>query len=145
MISLRFAKIGKKKMPYFRLIAVDKQKDPWGAFLEILGHYNPRTKELKIELERVKYWLSKGAEATKTVHNLFITHKIIEGKKLNVTSINKRKRNKMDAKDKANKAAEAKTAEANATPAETPAAAPVETSPAKETPAEPKAEVTPKQ
>ena len=82
MLKIRFSRIGKKKQPYYRVTIAENTKDPWGDSLEILGSYDPRTKELKIKEERVKYWLSKGAKATPTVNNLLIEKKIIEGEKV---------------------------------------------------------------
>ena len=73
MLSLRFSRTGKKSNGYFRVIAVDKQKDPWGKFLEILGNYNPRTKEANLQIERIKFWISKGAELSSSLHNLLIS------------------------------------------------------------------------
>lgn len=65
----------------FRLVAVEKGRDPYGQVLENLGAYNPHSKELAAKAERIKYWLSKGAQMSATVNNLLIEKKIIEGKK----------------------------------------------------------------
>jgi len=105
MLVLKFAKIGKKNMPYFRLIAVDSHKDPWGTYLEKLGHYNPRTKESTLVAERIKFWISKGAKPSASVHNLLVTKGIITAKKVSVTNISKRHKTKLD--EKAKKAAPA--------------------------------------
>lgn len=103
MLALKFTKIGKKNMPYFRLIAVDSHKDPWGTYLENLGNYNPRTKECKLNEEKIKFWLSKGAKASASVHNLLVTKGIITAKKVSVTNISKRHKTRLD--EKAKKAA----------------------------------------
>jgi len=56
-----------------------------GKYKEMLGSYDPRKDNTtQINGERVKHWLSVGAEASGTVHNLLLTHKVIEGKKINV-------------------------------------------------------------
>jgi small subunit ribosomal protein S16 len=83
MISIRLSRVGKKKRPTFRLIAVDKRKDPWGTHLEILGTMDPVAKPKKIafEIDRIKYWLGKGAQPTPTVRNMLIDMKVIEGEK----------------------------------------------------------------
>jgi len=82
MLTIRLSRVGKKNKPLYRVIISEKQKDLYGNSLEILGSYNPHTKELKIDAEKTKYWLSKGAGMSNTVNNLLIDKKIIEGKKL---------------------------------------------------------------
>lgn len=92
MVKLIFSRIGKKKMPYYRIIALDKQKDPWGTFLEILGHYNPRTKETEIKADRIEYWMKHGAQPSATVHNLLVTQGVLKVDKKKVSSISKKKK-----------------------------------------------------
>lgn len=92
-------------MPYFRLIAVDSHKDPWGTYLEKLGHYNPRTKESTLMADRINFWISKGAKPSASVHNLLVTKGIITAKKVSVTNISKRHKAKLE--EKAKKAAPA--------------------------------------
>lgn len=55
-----------------------------GKFVEILGSYNARHGKPQFKAERVKHWISVGAQVSGTVHNLLINQKIIEGKKINV-------------------------------------------------------------
>ena len=64
MLSIRLSRVGKKKQPIYRVVVQDKQRDPWGKSVEIIGHYNPRAnpKEIVFKEERVKYWLSVGAQ-----------------------------------------------------------------------------------
>ena len=66
----------------FRLVISEKGRDPYGDVLEILGSYNPHSKELVAKTDRVNYWISKGAQMTATVNNLLVEKKIIEGKKV---------------------------------------------------------------
>ena len=91
MVSIRLQRIGRKKLPHFRLIVQDKQKDPWDKSLEILGSMNPRTKEIKLNKERIEYWLSKGAQPTNTVHNLLIEQGIIKGEKVKTMTVSKKR------------------------------------------------------
>lgn len=65
----------------FRLIISEKGRDPYGEALEILGSYNPHSKELVAKADRINYWLSKGAQMTASVNNLLLEKKLIEGKK----------------------------------------------------------------
>lgn len=125
MLSIRFSRVGKKNNPLFRLIVVDKRKDPWGKAVEILGNRNPHTKALVMNTERVKYWLSMGAQPTASVHNLLVDQKLVEGKKQAVTNISKKRAAKLADKKGAAEAkapASAEPAAPEAPAAETPAA-----------------------
>ncbi len=77
MLTIKLTRVGKKKQPFYRLIVLEKHKDPWGNFLEIVGTYNPITKTASIKSDRVLYWISKGCQTTDTVHNLLVSNKII--------------------------------------------------------------------
>jgi small subunit ribosomal protein S16 len=83
MVMIRLARIGKKKHPTYRFIASDKRKDTKGTYLESLGHYNPHTTPITIEInkDRLAYWLKVGAGMSDTVHNLFVTQGIIKAEK----------------------------------------------------------------
>ncbi len=85
MLVIRFLRTGKKNQPFFRIVVTDKRRPPRGGrFLEILGFFDPLTKRKNLKKERIKYWLSKGAKASATVHNLLVTEKVIEAKKIDV-------------------------------------------------------------
>ena len=82
MLVIRFFRIGKKNQPSFKIVVTDKRKPPKaGRFTEEVGFYNPQTKEKILKAERIKHWLSVGAKASDTVHNLLVSEKIIEDKK----------------------------------------------------------------
>ena len=72
MVKIRLTRIGAKKRPFYRVIVADSKSRRDGPFIEILGTYNPLTdpSEIKIDLERAKYWLGHGAQATTTVMRL---------------------------------------------------------------------------
>lgn len=91
MLTLRLSRIGKKKQPTYRLIVSEKGRDPWGKALEILGDYNPRTKKATFDAERIKHWLSKGAQTSATVWNIFLGMNLIEGKKKKMVALPKAK------------------------------------------------------
>jgi small subunit ribosomal protein S16 len=82
MLTIKLSRVGKKKQPNYRLIICEKSRDPYGRTLEILGSYNPFSKELTAKNERINYWLSKGAQMTPTINNLLVEKKVIEGKKI---------------------------------------------------------------
>jgi small subunit ribosomal protein S16 len=73
MVRLRLRRIGAKKQPSYRVVAADKEAPRDGRFLEILGHYNPRTEPSTITLQedRIFYWLSVGAQPSDSVARLF--------------------------------------------------------------------------
>lgn len=117
MLMIRLSRFGKTKQPTYRLIVSEKTKDPWGDYLENLGTFNPRSNppEIKFKADRIKFWLSKGAQLSETVNNLLIDLKVIEGDKRKKVSISKRRKVKLDEKAKATKPAAA-SAPAEATP-----------------------------
>jgi len=86
MLKIRLQRVGRTHEPTFRVVLTDsKNSTKSGRLLEILGSHDPRHKELtKIESDKIKYWISKGAKPTPTLHNMFISKNIIEGKKINV-------------------------------------------------------------
>ena len=73
MVRLRLRRIGAKKQPSYRVVAADKEAPRDGRYLEILGHYNPRTEPSTITLQedRIFYWLSVGAQPSDSVASLF--------------------------------------------------------------------------
>ncbi len=80
MLVIRLARIGTKNCPIYRFILCEKKRDNYGVSLEILGFFNPKSKEMKIDGEKVKEWMSKGAQLSPTVNNLLIDKKIIDAK-----------------------------------------------------------------
>ncbi|MBM3799027.1 MAG: 30S ribosomal protein S16 [Actinomycetota bacterium] len=71
-VKLRLTRIGKTKQPYYRVIASDSRTARDGAFLEILGQYNPRLEPsgLNIDNDKAVAWLMKGAQPTERVRKL---------------------------------------------------------------------------
>ena len=113
MLTLRLARVGKKKQAFYKLIVSEKTRDTYGTYLEALGNLNPHTNPstLTVNKERIDYWLKQGATMSATVNNLLIENKIITGDKVKAWKPKK-------------KAAEAKPVEAPKTEAkaETPKA-----------------------
>ena len=96
MLMIRFARRGKKNKPFFRVVVSEKARDTVGPALETVGWYDPSTPTRASELngERITYWLSKGAQASPSVHNLLIDKKIVTGVKTKVYSPRKKKAEK---------------------------------------------------
>lgn len=71
-VRIRLRRIGRKKQPSYRLVAAESTNARSGAYLETLGFYNPRTQpaELRVELERVDFWLANGATLSDTADSL---------------------------------------------------------------------------
>ena len=72
--------MGAKKQPTYRFVVCDAKAPRDGAFLEILGHYNPRTepKTLVVDTEKAKQWLAKGAQPSDPVRRLFAELGLVE-------------------------------------------------------------------
>lgn len=72
MVRLRLSRVGKKKQPSYRVVAMDKRAPRNGRFIEALGNYNPRTEPMTLVLkeDKIMTWLGKGASPTETVLRL---------------------------------------------------------------------------
>ena len=72
MVKIRLARLGAHKRPFYRLIVADSRARRNGPFIEILGTYDPlkEPSEIKLDLEKAKSWLQKGAQPTDTVKRL---------------------------------------------------------------------------
>ncbi len=85
MLKIRLQRIGRKNQPHFRAVVTDaRNATKSGKFVEVIGSYNPKAGSITIDKERALYWIGKGALPDDTMHNFFISEKIIEGKKRNV-------------------------------------------------------------
>lgn len=85
MLSIRLKRVGRKNDPSFRIIVQDHRRSPkkTRGVAELVGSYDARKGTPQINGERVKYWMSQGAQPSDTVRNLLIDAKIVEGKKVN--------------------------------------------------------------
>ncbi len=102
MLKIRFMRAGRKKQPFYKIVVTDKNNPPKsGRFKEMVGFYNPLTKECKIEKDKVLAWIEKGAQPTDVVRNLFIKKEVIRGKKISVVSLTKKRLEKVESKKKA--------------------------------------------
>lgn len=72
-VRIRLMRLGRKKNPQYRIVAVDSRRKRDGAYLELVGKYHPRLRPAKIEIDENKalQWLQKGALPSDTVRNLF--------------------------------------------------------------------------
>jgi len=119
MVRIRMSRLGRKHRPFFRINAVEKRTQRDGKILEALGWYDPMAteegKSLKLDLDRVKHWLAKGAQPSDTVNDMLARLGVIDAEAWKKQRA-QRKIRKMEA-DKADKAAVATAATETPAPA----------------------------
>jgi small subunit ribosomal protein S16 len=72
MLVIRMRRAGSKKRPFFRVVVAEQKNAREGSFVEVLGHYNPRTtpETLELDRERLAYWIKAGAQPSDSVRTL---------------------------------------------------------------------------
>ena len=72
MVKIRLARLGSHKKPFYRMIVTDSKTRRNGPFIEILGTYDPlkEPSDVKIDMERAKFWLGRGAQPSDTAKRL---------------------------------------------------------------------------
>jgi small subunit ribosomal protein S16 len=130
MLMMRLQRVGRKNDPSYRIVVTDKRTSPKSnKHVDLLGSFNPKAGVATIDAEKAKYWLAQGVQPSVTLHNMLVSQKIVEGKKINALS---RKSPIID-EEALKKAAEEKAAaEAAAAAALAAASAPAEEVPAPE-------------
>lgn len=98
MLRIRFQRLGKSKQPLYRLIVSDRLQDTQSGSTEIVGTYNPVTKDLQVQKERISYWIGAGAQPSATVNNLLVREGIIKGDKQKSVRISTKRKAKIAAK-----------------------------------------------
>ncbi len=80
MVKMRLRRMGAKKAPFYRVVVADSRYPRDGRFIEEIGYYNPTTEpaEVKIDAEKAKAWLVKGAQPTETVKSLLKKSGIVD-------------------------------------------------------------------
>ena len=76
MVAIRLRRAGSNRRPFFRVVVTDSRTARDSSFVEIVGHYNPRTKPAKVDInrERIEHWVGKGAQLSDTVRTLLKRH-----------------------------------------------------------------------
>ncbi len=111
-VKIRFARIGKKHAPMYRIVAIDSRKSRDGMFLENLGTYNPKTKQIvQFHDDRIAHWLSVGAIPSEVVARLITIRQKANAALVQATAPKTAKKASV-AKDKTKKIVEAKETEA---------------------------------
>ena len=72
MVKIRLSRLGAHKRPFYRVVIADSRARRNGPFIEIIGTYDPlkEPSEVKLDVEKVKYWLQQGAQPTDIVKKL---------------------------------------------------------------------------
>ena len=107
MLAIRLSRRGKRNKAFFQIIVQEKEKSPKAKFIEKLGYFNPHSKELNLNEERVKHWLSCGAKPSETTHRLLAKKELIAPLPKNTFSV--KKKVKEEEKRKEEKKEEEKT------------------------------------
>ena len=82
MLKLRLRRMGAKRQPSYRIVVAESRSPRDGRFIETVGIYNPKTQPmtLRVDSERAKYWLERGAQPTDTVRSLLVRVGAVEGR-----------------------------------------------------------------
>jgi small subunit ribosomal protein S16 len=80
-VRLRLTRVGSKKNPIWRVVVADQRSPRDGRFIETIGHYNPQTEpsQIKLDEQRLRHWLNRGAQPTGTVRKLIRAHAAAAG------------------------------------------------------------------
>ncbi|MBQ8708598.1 MAG: 30S ribosomal protein S16 [Succinivibrionaceae bacterium] len=72
MVVIRLARAGAKKRPFYQVVVADSRREHNGKFIERVGFFNPisKDKEFRLEMDRVEYWIEKGAQPSDRVSSL---------------------------------------------------------------------------
>ncbi len=138
MLKIRMSRGGAKKRPFYKIVVADSRRPRDGKFIEKVGFFNPllpkdKKERLSLDLERIKFWLSQGAQPSERIARFLGEANIIPMPKQRNNPIKalpkKKAQEKLKKVEEAKKATEEAEAAAKAAPVETPAAeaAPVET------------------
>lgn len=78
MLTIRLSRIGKKKKPFYRVVVIERTRPRDGRVRELVGTYDPLKKpaEIKLDADRIKYWLGVGAQPSDTVRSFIRSQKI---------------------------------------------------------------------
>ncbi len=111
MVRLRLKRMGRTHRPFYRLNAIDKNQQRDGKVLENLGWYDPvsrdESKQVSLNVERIKHWLSIGAQPSDTVADLLARHNVIDPEQRRAERLS-RVAKKIEAQEAAKQAADAK-------------------------------------
>ena len=72
MVAIRLTRLGTRHRPFYRIVATDKRRPRESRYIDIIGYYNPMldTPDIKVDIEKYKDWIKKGAKPSPTVKSL---------------------------------------------------------------------------
>jgi small subunit ribosomal protein S16 len=84
MVTIRLRREGTSKRPFYRVVVADQRSPRDGKFIEMIGNYDPKQQgeNFNVDISRVDYWISKGAQPTETVRSI-----IKKARKAQVTTV----------------------------------------------------------
>lgn len=84
MLMMRLQRVGRKNDPSYRIVVTDKRTGPKSnKHIDLLGSYNPKLGTVQIDGEKAKKWLAQGVQPSVTLHNILVSQKVIDAKKIN--------------------------------------------------------------
>lgn len=99
MLTIRLQRVGKKNQASFRVVLADHRHTAKSGEKEVLGSFNPHTKELRLKEERIKYWLGQGAQISDTMRDWLVKKNLLPKKEIKFTKKHpKKKKAEADAK-----------------------------------------------
>tara|TARA_B100000745_G_scaffold300564_1_gene255356 strand:- start:41556 stop:41963 length:408 start_codon:yes stop_codon:yes gene_type:complete len=85
MLKIRLQRTGRKNDPSYRVVVTEHTRGPKSEkHVDRVGFYNPKTKEQNLSEEKIKHWISVGAQASGTVHNMLVKAGIVDADTINV-------------------------------------------------------------
>lgn len=82
---MRLQRVGRRNDPSFRIVVTDKRTGPKSdKHIDRLGSYNPKMNQVQLDADKAKEWIAKGVQPSDIVHNILVSQKVIDGKKVNV-------------------------------------------------------------
>jgi len=84
---IRFQRIGRKNDAAFRMVVLEKTAGPKaGSYVDLVGTYNPKTKQVTVKPDAIRAWIGKGAQVSPSLHNLLVKEGVLQGEKFSVVS-----------------------------------------------------------
>ncbi len=82
MLKIRLRRTGRKGAPFYRVVVAEHTARPTGKYVDLVGHFDPKTKELNLNKEQIKHWLDNGAQPTNRVAKILVgagvEHKLVQ-------------------------------------------------------------------
>jgi len=77
MLKIRLKRLGRKKLPHYRIVVIESKRRRDGLAIKEVGVYSPIKNQVKLDVDTIKFYLNNGAQPTKTVLNLLISANVL--------------------------------------------------------------------